>query len=572
MNQFRLRAAYGESGVQPGATTSLRTFGPSTVDAQRHRHARLARERAGQPRPQAGDGDGAGDRVRGAGVQQSRELRAHVLQQEDARRADQRCRSPHRRRRRRTTVLTNLGVGAERRRRSECSTTQLVDRRTDRLGRDGRRVAQQQHDRVARQRRDHGSTRTRRSAPARARLGRLPIDAATSCVRTRGPTPTRTASFRRPKCTSTPAWTSPAATSPAARPGVGPERLRSVHPQAAPERVVRLQGRQHVLSDGQMSFICQQYPKSCPEESNPDVELWRQARNVAYRYGTVVNGTTYTTESGYIESGQFWRLREVSANVHAAVDRASRGFARSDANLTFSVRNLHVWTKYTGVDPEANYGSGDEQTDFNTASPADVLHVPSQPPLLTLSRTMRHAEYSRSRSMARSLQRRRWSLLAHGRVRRQGRAARSRAEPGGRSTRPPGRTPPAAADRSAHRRARLSWEELQTGWRRDVLAAWAVCSPTSGSRATHSRSATRPTSGRFRRATRTSAGCVQSRCAAGARLHLRTAIEQMSIKYTRPTCQGRTSARCTLHARRPRRNADPGRELSAKRHSDDEHA
>ncbi len=32
MNQFRLRSAYGQSGVQPGATDGLRTFTTTTVN------------------------------------------------------------------------------------------------------------------------------------------------------------------------------------------------------------------------------------------------------------------------------------------------------------------------------------------------------------------------------------------------------------------------------------------------------------------------------------------------------------------------------------------------------------
>jgi hypothetical protein len=129
----------------------------------------------------------------------------------------------------------------------------------------------------------------------------------------------------------------------------------------------------HVLSDGQMSFVCQQYP-SCADESLPGVETWRQARNVAYRYGTLVNGTTYTTESGYIQSGQFWRLREVSA-AYTVPNRASNWLRAQNTTLVASVRNVKVWTKYTGIDPELTYGSGDEQSTFNSAGPPTYLTV-----------------------------------------------------------------------------------------------------------------------------------------------------------------------------------------------------
>ena len=55
VNQFRLRSAYGQSGVQPGATDALRTFTTATVAIRERRYARTDRERARQPEPQARD-------------------------------------------------------------------------------------------------------------------------------------------------------------------------------------------------------------------------------------------------------------------------------------------------------------------------------------------------------------------------------------------------------------------------------------------------------------------------------------------------------------------------------------
>jgi hypothetical protein len=123
----------------------------------------------------------------------------------------------------------------------------------------------------------------------------------------------------------------------------------------------------HVATDGATSFLCQQYP-SCNEISNPGVELWKQARAEAYRFGTLVSGTTVTSDAGYDMNGQFWRFRELSATL--VLPNAAQHLLRStNTTLTFAARNLHFWTKYTGVDPESNYGSGDIQSDFNTASP-----------------------------------------------------------------------------------------------------------------------------------------------------------------------------------------------------------
>jgi len=41
----------------------------------------------------------------------------------------------------------------------------------------------------------------------------------------------------------------------------------------------------------------------------------------------------------------------------------------------FAARNLHIWTKYTGTDPESNYATGDVQTDFETAAPPSYFTV-----------------------------------------------------------------------------------------------------------------------------------------------------------------------------------------------------
>jgi hypothetical protein len=89
---------------------------------------------------------------------------------------------------------------------------------------------------------------------------------------------------------------------------------------------------------------------------------------VANLYGTTVNGTKFTSPGGYWENGQFWRLREVSASFTLPNTWANRLRAR-DASFVLAGRNLHVWTKYTDIDPEANYSTGDVQTDFITTGP-----------------------------------------------------------------------------------------------------------------------------------------------------------------------------------------------------------
>jgi TonB-linked SusC/RagA family outer membrane protein len=116
------------------------------------------------------------------------------------------------------------------------------------------------------------------------------------------------------------------------------------------------------------AYLCQQF-QSCPDESNPSASLADQARGVANRYGTTVGGNTYTTAAGYLSSGQFWRLREVSASLVLPARITNRFLRANEASLTFGARNLHVWSPYGGVDPESSFGGGDIQTDFMTAAP-----------------------------------------------------------------------------------------------------------------------------------------------------------------------------------------------------------
>ena len=72
---------------------------------------------------------------------------------------------------------------------------------------------------------------------------------------------------------------------------------------------------------------------------------------------------------GYIEDASFTKLREVTLSVFLPQRLAARVRANS-ATLTFAGRNLHTWTKYTGLDPELNAGA---QLNFSTA---DFLTAP----------------------------------------------------------------------------------------------------------------------------------------------------------------------------------------------------
>jgi hypothetical protein len=97
--------------------------------------------------------------------------------------------------------------------------------------------------------------------------------------------------------------------------------------------------------------------------------LWDQARLVA-----ASSGVSPTTGAGFIENGQFWKLREVSAALTLPQSFANRLRAR-DLQLVFTARNLHTWTSYTGFDPEQNSNSGDVQNTFSTLAPPTYFLV-----------------------------------------------------------------------------------------------------------------------------------------------------------------------------------------------------
>jgi TonB-linked SusC/RagA family outer membrane protein len=116
------------------------------------------------------------------------------------------------------------------------------------------------------------------------------------------------------------------------------------------------------LGDNDTQRIRCQNRLNCFEQADPSAPLDLQARVVALR------DNPSRTQAGFIEDASFVRFRELSVTYAAPTTLASRLRARA-ASLTFAARNLHVWTPYTGVDPEASYGSDNVPNDFQTAPP-----------------------------------------------------------------------------------------------------------------------------------------------------------------------------------------------------------
>lgn len=78
------------------------------------------------------------------------------------------------------------------------------------------------------------------------------------------------------------------------------------------------------------------------------------------------------TQYGYMEDASFVRFRELSVTYMLPSALLGRMNGSRTASLTFSARNLHTWTGYTGIDPESNAVAGDVSnlpSDFQTVPP-----------------------------------------------------------------------------------------------------------------------------------------------------------------------------------------------------------
>jgi hypothetical protein len=109
------------------------------------------------------------------------------------------------------------------------------------------------------------------------------------------------------------------------------------------------------------SFLCTNNAASA-DRSNPDAPLADQAACVASLR------TSTTTTYGYLDKGDFLRLREVSATIRLP-DRLVRLARAGDASLSIGGRNLAVWSKFGGADPEMNYSTGDLIANIASSSP-----------------------------------------------------------------------------------------------------------------------------------------------------------------------------------------------------------
>lgn len=92
-------------------------------------------------------------------------------------------------------------------------------------------------------------------------------------------------------------------------------------------------------------------------------ERWYPAEFDAKRVASVTAGTDALPDS-YVNNANFAKLREVSLSYTLPPSVARRGRV-SNAVLTVAGRNLHTWTKYSGLDPENSFLGGSRGGNFS---------------------------------------------------------------------------------------------------------------------------------------------------------------------------------------------------------------
>ena len=110
----------------------------------------------------------------------------------------------------------------------------------------------------------------------------------------------------------------------------------------------------------------------CGALSNPNASLAAQAAFIGSQFAQF-GATPY----GYIEDASFVKWRELSVRLGVPESFGNRFSMLKGAAVSFSGRNLHTWTDYTGLDPEINEGGGNafNQGEFNTQPPTRTFTV-----------------------------------------------------------------------------------------------------------------------------------------------------------------------------------------------------
>ena len=122
----------------------------------------------------------------------------------------------------------------------------------------------------------------------------------------------------------------------------------------------------------------------------------RRSRN--RRWSSRPTSIAAKTLDGFFQPGGFVKWREASATLAAAAAVLFDARASRSAALVFTARNLKLWTKYRGTDPESDFTvgeGGDAPSEFQTFAQPTYLHLPLEPRLLTRTATHETSNHER---------------------------------------------------------------------------------------------------------------------------------------------------------------------------------
>ncbi len=103
--------------------------------------------------------------------------------------------------------------------------------------------------------------------------------------------------------------------------------------------------------------------------NNRTAPLWQQARDVAIQAINVNGFDGYANPAGVYEDATYVRVRELSL-TYTLPQRLARALRAQHVSVTGAVRNLALWTRYGGPDPEAVNGLGQTAQLSTTANTA----------------------------------------------------------------------------------------------------------------------------------------------------------------------------------------------------------
>jgi hypothetical protein len=150
-----------------------------------------------------------------------------------------------------------------------------------------------------------------------------------------------------------------------------PTELASLSPQLTLFRIVKISSLFDFQGGSKLYNATNDF--RCGKFLNCQIDV---VKGPLSQQAAAVADAVYNTQAGYIEDATFWKWREAAISLLLPPEYARKIYARG-ATITFAARNLRVWTKYTGLDPELSQSGAQNFTsaDFLTQPPVRYYTV-----------------------------------------------------------------------------------------------------------------------------------------------------------------------------------------------------